>query len=218
MNKAIVFGSSGLVGSELVRFLIDDPYYDKIVLFNRSSLSLNSPKIEEYIIDFDELKDFPDEITSGVVFCTIGTTIKKAKSVENFVKIDFDIPYKIAEIAKNKEIDSFLIVSSIGANAYSKNYYTKTKGLLEEELQKYEFLNLKILRPSLLLGQRKEFRFFELISKIILPVLGLFLFGRLKKYRAIQAKDVAKAMIWLSKNKAKKTIFESDEIKQIARK
>lgn len=215
MKKAIVFGASGLIGSQLVELLIEDPDYDKIILFNRRSLSYNSPKIDEHIINFDEIDQFSDKIAGEAVFCTLGTTIKKARSIENFIKVDYDIPLKVAEIAKKNGINRYLLVSSIGANASSKNYYTKTKGRIEQELKNLYFEHLKILRPSLLVGPRKEFRLLELFSKILMGIFGIFLFWKLSKYKAIKSIDVAKAMIILSKRSLKKTIYESDEIKKL---
>jgi len=218
MKKAIVFGASGLVGSQLVDLLTDDINYDKIVLFNRRPLSLNSSKIEEHIVNFDEMEKFSDKISEGTVFCSLGSTIRKAKTIENFIKVDYEIPFKIAKAAKQNNIESFILVSSIGANSKSRNYYTKTKGKIEEELLHLSFNHVKILRPSMLLGQRKEFRLFELIGKIIMQILGFLFIGKLKRYKGIQARNVAKAMIWLSVNKTDQVIFESDEINELCKK
>lgn len=218
MKKAIVFGATGLVGSQLVKLLIEDTNYDKIVLFNRRPMSFTSPKIEEHIVNFDQLEDFSDKIDGKTVFCTLGTTIKKAKSIENFRKVDYDMPLQIGKIAQAKKVSNFLIVSSIGANSKSRNYYTKTKGEVEEELRQLNFENFVVLRPSLLLGLRKEFRFLESLSKILVHILGVLFLGSLKKYKAIHSADVARAMIKLSFQKSDKTIYESDEIKQIAKK
>jgi nucleoside-diphosphate-sugar epimerase len=217
MKKAIVFGASGLVGSHLMELLIKDNKYDKIVLFNRHQISVNSSKVEEQIINFDELDKISDEITGDVVFCTLGSTIKKAKTIENFVKIDYNLPLEIAQRSKNNNVKSFVIVTSIGSNPKSKNYYTKTKGRLEEALNELNFENLKIVRPSMLLGNRDEFRFFEIIGKFMAKLLGFLLIGKLKKYRAIHAKDVANAMIKISENNKSKIIFESHELKKISR-
>lgn len=215
MKKAIVFGASGLVGSELLEILLTENIYDKIVLFNRYALGYNSSKVNEYIVNFDELDNFSDKIKGDIVFCTLGTTIRKAKTIENFRKVDFEIPMKIAQIARKNEVHTFVLVSSIGANKESRNYYTRTKGQIENELQKLTFQRLVIVRPSILLGKRKEFRFFELLGKGVMRCIGFLFFGRFKKYRAIHAKDVAKAMLKLVSVAEEKTVYESDELKAV---
>ena len=151
------------------------------------------------------------------MFCCLGTTIAAAGSKEAFRKIDFDLPVKIAEEASKNNIFSFLIISSLGADTKSSNFYYKTKGEMEKTIQKFSFRKISILRPSMLLGGRKEFRLGEIIGKELMRALSFVFVGSLKKYKAIHAQNVAKAMVEIANNDFGKTIFESDEIRNIAK-
>ena len=151
-------------------------------------------------------------ITGDELYCCLGTTIKKAGSKENFRKVDYDMPLQMAKAAFKNGIKSYLLVSSVGANAESSNFYLRTKGEVEHAVKEVGFEKLIILQPSFLLGKRNEFRLGEKIGKIIFRFFELFLFGKLKKYQAVQAENVAKTMIYLANAKYEKTVYQSDEI------
>lgn len=215
-KTALVIGSSGLIGSHLVIQLLSNPNFDKVIVFNRRPCLILHPKIEEHLIDFNDLKPIEPFVKGDVMFCTMGTTIKKAGSKEAFRLVDVVYPEQFAQMALNNQVKQFLLISSLGADLESTNFYLKTKGEIETFLQQSAFNSVSILRPSLLLGDRKEFRLGEKLATYILPVLSLFLIGPFKKYKAIEAKTVAKAMVNIAlQNKPGFTIYPSDELQTI---
>lgn len=214
---ALVFGATGLVGSYLVNELADNPIYEKVKVFNRKKQHYTHSKIEEFLIDYDKIGEYIHEIKAHDAFCCLGTTLKKAGSKENFFKIDHDLPLELAKICATNDIDTFIAISSIGANANSSNYYLRAKGLMENHIQEFEFDQLAFVRPSMLLGPRREFRFGEALGKIIMFPFNYLLFGNLKKYRAIHSKTVAKAMLQIANMPVHKLFFESDELSEIAK-
>jgi len=216
--NAIIFGASGLVGSYLLNILLIDEAYEKIVLLTRRKLNISHEKIIEFDIDFDKPDEYKKLIKGDVVFCCLGTTVKNAGSQIATRKVDLDYPVQIATIAKEKGIKSFIVISSLGANSSSRNFYLQSKGLMEDEISGLGFENFYSLRPSLLLGKRNEFRFAELIGSIFMKALSPLCVGKLKRYRAIDAQQVAKAMAYLSKNDYPETIIQSEKIKILASK
>jgi uncharacterized protein YbjT (DUF2867 family) len=215
-KTALVIGSSGLIGSHLVIQLLSNPNFEKVIVFNRRPCLILHPKIEEHLIDFNDLKTIEPFVNGDVMFCTMGTTIKKAGSKEAFRLVDVVYPEQFAQMALHNQIKQFLLISSLGADLESTNFYLKTKGEIETFLQQSAFKSISILRPSLLLGDRKEFRLGEKLATYILPVLSLFLIGTLKKYKAIEAKTVAKAMVNIALlNKPGFAIYPSDELQTI---
>jgi uncharacterized protein YbjT (DUF2867 family) len=218
-KTALVIGSSGLIGSHLVIQLLSNPNFEKVIVFNRRPCLILHPKIEEHLLDFNNLKAIEPYVKGDVMFCTLGTTIKKAGSKEAFRLVDVVYPEQFAEMALHNQVKQFLIISSLGADLHSNNFYLKTKGEIETFLQNSAFKSVSILRPSLLLGDRKEFRLGEKIASYVLPVLSLFLIGPFKKYRAIEAKTVAKAMLEIAlQNKSGFNIYQSDELQTIGNK
>jgi uncharacterized protein YbjT (DUF2867 family) len=152
-----------------------------------------------------------------MVFCCVGTTIAKAGSQEKFREVDFNIPLRCATIAHRNNIQQFLLISAIGANPASRNLYQRTKGEIEQAIEKLGFPALHIFRPSFLMGRRTEFRLGELIAYILIPVFYFFLQGSWRKYRPIKAANVARAMINTAINAPSGThVYESDAIKELA--
>lgn len=219
MNKiAMVIGASGLVGGELVKQLLQDNTFSVIKLFLRNPLDFNHPKLEQYIIDFSAIEKYSDSIKGDVVFCCIGTTIKTAGSKENFIKVDYTYAVNFAHVAKRNGVEKFILVSSMGADKNSSNFYLKVKGDVEADIARLKFNNLVVVRPSMLLGDRKEFRLGELIAKKIMKALGFLFVGKLKKYKAIESKTVAKAMITLSNNELEEvSVFENNRLLEIGK-
>lgn len=213
MKTAVVFGATGLTGSELVDELSSNAGYTKVIVVSRSSNLYSSPKISQVIIpDFANLQSAKDELKGDDYFCCIGTTIGKVGSQEAFRKVDFDIPVQIAEIAEVNGASSLVVMSSVGANEAAGNFYLRTKGEMELAVRKTFKGNLKILRPSLLMGNRNEFRFGERIAILFMKVFGWFFAGPFKRYKGISARSVAKAMIRCTTMPPEKVFLESNEI------
>ena len=192
MKTAIVIGATGLVGSTLVKQLLDNSIYSKVVLLLRKPLSMRHSKLMQEVIDFDNLDAL--KIVGDDLFCAMGTTLAKAGSKEAQYKIDCTYPYEIGKIAKANGVKQYILVSSAGANFDSSNFYLKTKGDLEKKIESLGFQNFVSVRPSMLLGDREESRLGEKFGKVLSNILSPLLFGSLRKYHGIEASDVAKAM------------------------
>jgi uncharacterized protein YbjT (DUF2867 family) len=214
-KTAIVFGATGLTGRHLVEKLIHDETYTGIKIFTRSDPGIRDGKTEVFLAGMDNIDDYENEISGDVLFCCLGTTMKKAGSRENFRKIDFEYPLKIANIAVRNKVNSFIVISSIGAGPQSSSFYLRTKGEMEKALQRLDFKKLIILRPSLLLGKRDDFRFGEKFASLVMRLAGIGLRGKLRKYRAIKAEIVASAMVKAAKKAEIRMILESDEIESV---
>ncbi len=214
-KSALIFGSTGLVGSYLVEELLKDPVYSTIKLFVRKRIGYNNSRIEEFIIDFQNLDKHKELIQGSDVYICLGTTIKKAGSVENMDRVDHLLPMSIAKIALSNGSKKLAVVSSIGASKNSRNYYLSIKGKMEEDILSLDYQAIAILRPSLLVGNRKEKRVSETISKYMMKAIGPLFFGKMRKYRAIQGKTVARAMIKILNEKSGKAIFESDMVQEL---
>ncbi|MDC3126406.1 NAD(P)H-binding protein [Candidatus Pelagibacter sp.] len=216
MKTALVFGSTGLVGGHLISQLIKNDNYNKIKIFVRSEIVINEPKIEIIKTDFNDLENHKEDIKGDDCFFCIGTTKQNSPDKNEYQKVELDIPKKIAQIARTNSVNCFIFISSIYANPKSSGNYVKFKGLVEEELKKLNFSNLGILRPSFLMGDRKEYRAGEKIGILTFRLLSPLLLGPLKKMKPINSEKVAKAMINIANENLGKTIFESDEIVEIS--
>ncbi len=200
LKNALIAGATGLVGSELVQILIKSDYYNSIHVLGRRPYHLQHLKMKSYIIDFDKLEDFQSDALIHDVYICLGTTMKKAGSKENFRKVDFGYIASLGRWAKNNKVERICLISSVGANPHSANFYLKTKGEAEEVLKALHFRNLIIMRPSLLLGKRAEFRFAEKSASMMAGFLKLITRGRLMKYTPVEASEVAAAMFHLTRN------------------
>jgi len=213
-KSALVFGGSGLVGTELLKLLISDSAYQTVISAGRRNLEIQSPKLKQIVFDFNQLESQQELFAGQDVYCCLGTTIKKAKTKEAFRAIDFGYVTRIAKMAASNDVGNFALVSSIGTDKNSNNFYLRTKGEMEEVVRQLKFNTLVILRPSFLLGNRIEKRLGERIAKIFIQLISPLLIGKLKKYRGIEAKIVAKKMIEIILAPEKgKFIIESDLIK-----
>jgi len=212
MKTALVFGSSGLVGQQLVQQLIQNNSYQKIKLFVRKTPKIQNPKIEIVNTNFDNIEILSPEIKGDDCFFCIGTTKKNSPDKTEYQRVELDLPKKVSNLAKKNNIHSFIFISSGYANSKSSGDYLKFKGLVEEELISLEFNNLGILRPSFLLGNRKEKRVGEKMGIIIFQILSPFMVGPLKRMKPIHVKKVAGTMIRIAQSELNQTIFESDEI------
>ena len=218
MKTAIIFGSTGLVGNHLLNLLINDNYYSSIKIFVRSNVNIKNPKLEIINIDFKALDNYFDKIKGDDCFFCIGTTKKDTPDKNEYRRVEYEIPVKIASIAKKNNINLFMYVSSSGSNINTKNLYLKNKGETEEILKGLNFPRLSIIRPSLILGPRNKFRLGEFILQKLFKNLSFLFQGSLKQYRAIDAKDIAKAMINISKNDFKDVYFDSSYLQKLSKK
>jgi len=217
-QTAVVLGATGLIGNFLVEELLQDNYFRCVRILIRRPVVLNHPKLQHEIVNFDDDDDYTKKFGEGdVIFCCIGTTQKQVKGdKEAYKKIDFDIPVNAARIGVLKKFKKYLIVSSVGANADSSNFYLQLKGNMENRIRQFPFESISFFRPSLLLGKRNKLRRGESILQLSMTFFSLLLFGHLKKYHAIKAKDVSRAMIAESKrNSTGVNIFEYEQIKRL---
>ncbi|ANY67145.1 oxidoreductase [Paenibacillus sp. BIHB 4019] len=199
-RKAVVAGATGLIGKELVQLLLDDQAYSAVTLLVRRTTGMVHPKLVEQVIDFDQLQQTDVEMNGADVYCTLGTTIKKAGSQDAFRKVDYEYPLSLGLLASRQGAKQLLLVSAIGAKASSRTFYTRVKGEVEEALRSLGLPALHIFRPSLLLGKREEFRFGERLAAALSGVLSPLYSGPLRKYAPVEAGTVAKAMILAAKS------------------
>lgn len=217
MKKALVFGGSGLVGGCLINELENNDEYSSIIAFVRAPAGLASKKTREIIVDLNNSASYIEHLKGDVVFICLGTTIKKAGSIEKMEHIDRDIPIEIGQLAIANKIKQIGVVSSIGANANSRNYYLRIKGEMENGIKGLDFDNIVFARPSVLLGNRKENRFSENLGKFAVKCLAILLVGNLRKYRAVEAKRVAKAIINILEQGLQEIFYESDELETLGK-
>jgi len=198
MSNIAVFGSTGLIGSNLLKYLEHDTYFSKVNVITRKPIHFKNSKFKNIVIDFSDIDSIQNSLKNcQIVFVGIGTTQSKVNwDLKKYKKIDYEIPINIAKAAKELNIKKYLIVSSAGADINAKGFYLSLKGQIESDIIKIGIKNTYIFRPSLLLGARKENRVGEKIAQVIMP---LFSFLLPKKYRPINAESVAKSMINLSK-------------------
>ena len=217
MKTALIFGSSGLIGNHLLSVILQNNDYNHIKLFVRSESKNNNSKVEIVQTDFTNLEKYKDLIVGDDCFFCIGTTRKNTPDKNEYRRIEYNIPLSVAKIAKFNLVKSFIYVSSLGANSSSSGPYLKNKGQVEEELNNLDFSKLAIIRPSILLGKRKEHRLGESIGVYVMQKLSPFFLGKLKKYKPIQAQYVAKAMVAIAQNNYQKKIFESDQLEMLGK-
>ena len=192
----MVLGATGLVGNEVVKGLLASGAWDEVRVLVRRPVEPQSSKLVQTLLDWNRLEEHENLFSEvSAVFCCLGTTIKKAGSQSNFERVDLQYPLQAAAIAKKKGVKQFLAVSSMGASSKSRNFYSRTKGKMEEGLMAVEFQGLHLFRPSLLLGPRPEFRLGEQVAAGLMKTFGFLMIGKAAKYRAIQGQTVAQAMI-----------------------
>ncbi len=216
-KTAIILGATGLTGGLLLQLLLADDKYSKIKLFSRSSVGFSHPKLIEYIVDLFEIEAYKADFIGDEVFCCIGTTKSKTPDKDLYKKIDYGIPVASAKLAKENNIETFMVISALGADAKSSVFYNKVKGEMQDTVLELKIRNTYILQPSLIGGDRSEKRTGEWLFKQVMKVVGFLLIGSLKKYRTIEPETIAKAMLWLAYNEYSDTVIESDEIKKIAK-
>jgi uncharacterized protein YbjT (DUF2867 family) len=216
MDTALVVGASGLVGSQCLKTLLDGGAYERVVAFTRRPLGQQHPRLVETIVDFDKLEDL-DPFPTADVFCALGTTIEKAGSQADFLKVDFEYPRIIAERSAAAGATQFLLVSSVGADPQSGNFYLRVKAQLEKAVTGRSFESVHIFRPSLLIGSREEFRLGETLAVAASRMVQFALVGKLRKYHPLAASTVAAAMAVAAREaKPGRHIYHYDDILSLA--
>ncbi|MFC3884363.1 oxidoreductase [Bacillus songklensis] len=194
-KSAVLLGATGLVGRELLSLLLQSNVYSQVTILVRNKLLIQHEKLRQVEINFDELHKYEDEFNVDDVFCCLGTTMKKAKTKANFLKVDYEYPLAAAKLAEKKRARNFLTITAIGADLRSPIFYNKVKGQTEEDICNLYIRSTHFFRPSLLLGQRSEFRLGEKIGEYVLKSISLCLIGKWRKFKPIKAENVAKAML-----------------------
>lgn len=212
-NTAILLGSTGLVGKKLLELLIQDSSFSTIKLLVRRPAGFTHSKIEEYIVDFDNLTSFKSLIQGDVLFSSLGTTLKQAGSKEAQYKVDFTYQFEVAKAAAENGVSDYILVSASMANSKSSIFYSRIKGELDDAVVKLPFERVFIFRPSVLMGERDKKRKGEEIGAKIMNGLGKII-PVLRKFRGIKGKEVAQAMLTAFKNSSsnKATIYTLEEI------
>ena len=212
MKTAIIFGSTGLIGSQLLNILLQDDEYSTIKAVVRSPISVSHKKLEVIVNDLTNTNSLKKNISGDRCFFCIGTTKSQTPNKNEYRRIEYDIPVQIASIAEKNNVNCFLYISSLGSNPNTNNTYLKNKGEVEEKLKGLNFKQLTIVKPSILLGKRSEFRLGDFLSQRIFVLLSFLFVGPLKKVKPINSKQVAKAMAFIAKNGNSQMIYESDAL------
>lgn len=210
-RTALLAGATGLVGSHVLESLLADDAWSRVVTVGRRTTSHRHEKLEQRVVDLGALEALGDLPHAGDVFCCLGTTIKQAGSQQAFRRVDHDFVAGLARAGVRLGATQFLLVSAIGADPESRVFYSRVKGEAEAAVRKLPYRAIQIFRPSLLLGERAQFRLGERIAMLGAPLLSLLLVGRLRRYRPIQASAVARAMVRIAREAPRgPNVFEYD--------
>jgi uncharacterized protein YbjT (DUF2867 family) len=194
-RRALLLGATGLVGRELLRLLLDEPFFDRVLVVARRSTGEKHPKLEEHLFPLDEMAQHAELFAVDTIFCALGTTIKAAGSQEAFRRVDYDYPLTAAKLGLANGARQFVLVSSLGANAGSRFFYSRVKGEVERDLSALPYSRVIIARPSFLLGSRGELRLGEAIVTRFGPLMP-------QSIRPIEAADVAGALVAAGREQA----------------
>jgi len=216
MKRALLFGSSGLVGSKLLKLLAESKLFDEIVNVVRKSQRENSNGYREIVVDFNRLFAYSHLFEAEVMFCCLGTTLKKAGSKEHFRQVDLEYVVELSRIAERNKVRKFFVISSINAHPFSSNFYLRTKGEMERLVLASDIPEKILLRPSLIRGKRNEIRLAESFAGYFMKSFQWMFIGRFRKYRPIDAEMIAKCMCAMSMENFGLEIVESDQIFDIA--
>lgn len=210
-RTALIVGATGLIGGYCLQALLSDPCYREITALVRKPILTDYKKLKIITTEFrDGLATELSSLQVDDVYCCLGTTIKKAGSQKAFKEVDFSLVITLAELMKDQGAEQFLVISSMGADPKSRIFYNRVKGEMEEALRQLAYPCLRIIRPSLLLGQRKEFRPGEKLAILLTPLLRPLLVGSLKKYRPVEAEKVAGFMVKIARVEPISGIYEYD--------
>jgi uncharacterized protein YbjT (DUF2867 family) len=216
-KQAIIIGSTGLTGGFLLELLTKSDYYEKIIAPVRNKLVSKNSKVNLIEVNFRKPQEMAAQLQGDCLFICVGTTMAKAGSQGAFLKVDYNIPVDIAHIAMQNKVKICIVVSSVGADANSGNFYLQTKGKMEQAIEKLGFETTVFMRPSILLGARKELRPGEIAGKFLMRIVKPFLVGSFRKYRGIEAHTVAAAMFHVAQSELKGIHkFENNQIEELA--
>ncbi|MDN3653274.1 NAD(P)H-binding protein [Thalassotalea ponticola] len=214
-----IFGASGLTGSKLLQRLLSDPNTNHITAFVRQKLPVSPAKLTQLITDFNDTSELHKALNDiDCVYCCLGSTLKQAGSKRQFYHIDVTLISDIAKQCEQANVGHFVVISSIGAKPNGRSFYTRCKGQMETAVSNTQLQNVTIVRPSLLIGERAQFRLAESIGITVNRYFGGLFGSTLKKYQPIDAEDLAKAMhrIGAEDNQSKRRIIENDTLHDIA--
>ena len=195
-NTAVIIGATGAVGKEILQEILADDFYNKVYILGRQSIGelADEERLTKIIVDFENLNFDISILEDADVFASLGTTIKIAGSKENQRKIDVDYTVNFSKLCEGK-VRSFNVVSAIGANSKSKNFYNSLKGELEDKLKIMNLGVLRIFQPSLLISKRDDKRFLEQIFMKVAPIFQLVLKGKAKKYSPIEVSVLGREIV-----------------------
>ncbi|WP_043965116.1 oxidoreductase [Anoxybacillus thermarum] len=213
-RTALVIGASGLVGGELLQRLLRSEHYEQVTVFVRKQMACKHEKLKQVVVDFDNIEQYEEYFHVDDVFSCLGTTMKKAKTKQQFIKVDYEYTLRAAKLAEKCHVKTFLFVSAIGADPHSMFFYNRVKGETEEALQRLTIRSLHIFRPSLLTGERQEFRLGEKTAEWLSHGFSFAFVGKWEKYKPIAAKQVAEAMYYAALSEKQGVyIYECSEMK-----
>lgn len=214
--SALLLGATGLVGGHVLDLLLDDPAYGRVVVLGRRPIERQHPKLRQEVADLGRLDEHAALFAVDDVFCCLGTTIRAAGSQQAFRRVDHDYVVDSARVAAAAGARRYLLVTAAGADPASRIFYSRVKGEAEAGVRAQPFEGVVILRPSLILGPRTERRTAEALFQRMAPALGWMMIGPLRRYRAVDAAAVARAMVRAAKERTRGVrIVESEEIQEI---
>ncbi len=214
--SALLLGATGLVGGQVLDLLLDDPAYSRVVVLGRRPVDRRHSKLRQHVADLGRLDEHAAHFAVDDVFCCLGTTIRAAGSQQAFRRVDHDYVVGAARVAAAAGARRYLLVTAAGADAGSRIFYNRVKGEAEAGVRARPFEGVVILRPSLILGPRAERRPAEALAQRVAPALNVLMVGPLRRYRAVEARTVARVMVRLAKERPRGVrIVESEEIQQI---
>ncbi len=203
-KKAILFGASGFVGSYLLGELLKNADYEKVTIVVRKNLNISHPKLITLVGDYRSLPDLKVDMVADEIFIALGTTKETTPNKDEYYQIDHDYPVLAAKIARQNGTTSVFVITAVGPNANSNIFYIKTKGEVERDILALDFEHTNIFRPSMIMGSRKESRSFEKILIKTFSIINPVFIGKLNRFRGINGKDIAKAMVNAAKNQSEK--------------
>jgi uncharacterized protein YbjT (DUF2867 family) len=216
MKAALIAGATGLCGKNLLYALLKNKEYTRVFILVRKELAIKDSKLTQIIFNYENEQEYQNLPSADVIFCCLGTTIKKAGSKESFKKVDLEYPAKLAKACSEKGYKKLLLITAVGADKHSGFFYNQVKGEVEEKIKTYPFESVFICRPSILLGDRTDLRIGEEIGKFFAKFSSALIFGSLKKYKAIEASSVSNAMLVLSNgDETGIHIIESDKLQRL---
>jgi uncharacterized protein YbjT (DUF2867 family) len=212
MKVALLAGTTGLIGSQLLDLLLGDNDYEKVTAISRKPLYKTHTKLNNLVCELHELQSHAADLKADDVFCCLGTTMKKAKTETAFRAVDYDAPLALAKISKKHGAKKYLLISALGANKNARIFYNKVKGEVEEAIAEVGFESFHVLQPSLLTGPRREQRAGEEAAQMFYKIFGFLI---PKKYASIESIKVARAMVAIAKEENKGRFAHSSEELQL---